>query len=216
MIIHQIHDLILEDRQISANSIAQQLGISRERVGSSFMEIWTCGSSLCNGFWNAWTWIKNVNSANRLSKIWNFFSAIEMISCRDWWSWTKPGCITMTWRYSNNQWGGSIAAHPTPENSKCKNPLEKFSPLFLGIRTASSSLIISTKGPNYQRRVLLISAWCLDHPPYSLDLALSDYHLFPGLKKQLKGHHFLSNIEVIAATETWLDGKPSEFFLNGL
>jgi hypothetical protein len=28
---------------------------------------------------------------------------------------------------------------------------------------------------------------CLDHPPYSPDLALSDYHLFRGLKKQLKG-----------------------------
>jgi plasmid maintenance system antidote protein VapI len=33
-IIDQIHELILEDRRISANSIAQQLGISRERVGS--------------------------------------------------------------------------------------------------------------------------------------------------------------------------------------
>jgi len=40
----------------------------------------------------------------------------------------------------------------------------------------------------------------LDHPPYSLDLALSDYHLFPGLKKQLKGHLFLSEAEVIAAS----------------
>jgi hypothetical protein len=28
---------------------------------------------------------------------------------------------------------------------------------------------------------------CLDDPPYSPDLALSDYRLFPGLKKQLKG-----------------------------
>jgi hypothetical protein len=27
----------------------------------------------------------------------------------------------------------------------------------------------------------------LDHPPYSPDLAPSDYHQFPGLKKQLKG-----------------------------
>jgi hypothetical protein len=43
-----------------------------------------------------------------------------------------------------------------------------------------------------------------------------DYHLFPGLKKQLKGHHFLSDAEVIAATEFWLDGQPSEFFLSGL
>jgi len=33
-IIDEIHDLILEDRRISARSIAEQLGISRERVGS--------------------------------------------------------------------------------------------------------------------------------------------------------------------------------------
>jgi len=57
---------------------------------------------------------------------------------------------------------------------------------------------------------------CLDHPPYSLNLAPSDHHLFPGLKKQLKGHHFSFNAEVIAAAETWLDGQPSEFFLSGL
>ena len=57
---------------------------------------------------------------------------------------------------------------------------------------------------------------CLDHPPYSPDLALSDYHLLPGLKKQLTGCHFLSDVEVTAAAETWLDGQPSEFFLSGL
>jgi len=32
--IDQIHELILEDRRISAKSIAEQLGISRGRVGS--------------------------------------------------------------------------------------------------------------------------------------------------------------------------------------
>ena len=56
----------------------------------------------------------------------------------------------------------------------------------------------------------------LNHPPYSPDLAPSDYHLFPGLKKQLKGRHFSSDVEVIAAAETWLDGQPSEYFLSGL
>ena len=35
-------------------------------------------------------------------------------------------------------------------------------------------------------------------------------------KKQLKGRHFSSDTEVIAATDTWLDGQPSEFFLSGL
>jgi histone-lysine N-methyltransferase SETMAR len=53
----------------------------------------------------------------------------------------------------------------------------------------------------------------LDHPPYSPDLAPSDYHLFPGLKKkQLKGCYFTSDKEVITAAETWLDGQYSEFF----
>jgi histone-lysine N-methyltransferase SETMAR len=57
---------------------------------------------------------------------------------------------------------------------------------------------------------------CLDHPPYFPDLALSDYHLFPGLKKQMKVRHFSSDAEVIAAAEIWLDGQLSEFFLSGL
>ena len=122
---------------------------------------------------------------------------------------------------------------------------------------ASSSL--SSKGPNYQCGVLLISAGaieghfggktpqqvtkgvlflhdnnpahralatqkklaylgfqCLDRPPYSPDLALLDYHLYPGLKKQLKGRHFSSDAAIIATFETWLDRQPSEFFLSGL
>jgi hypothetical protein len=118
---------------------------------------------------------------------------------------------------------------------------------------------LSSKGPNYQRGVLLISDGaieghfegktprkftkgalflhdnapahralatqkkmaflgfqCLDHPPYSLDLAPSDYHLFPGLKKQLKVRRFSSDAEVSAAAETWLDRQLPELFLNGV
>jgi len=37
-IVDQIHELILEERRISAKSIAEQLGISRERVGSIMHE----------------------------------------------------------------------------------------------------------------------------------------------------------------------------------
>jgi len=37
-IIDQIHELILEDRLISAKSVAEQLGISHERVGSIIHE----------------------------------------------------------------------------------------------------------------------------------------------------------------------------------
>jgi len=63
-----------------------------------------------------------------------------------------------------------------------------------------------------QKKLASLGFHCLDHPSYSPDLAPSDYHLFPGLKKQLKGRHFSSDVEVSAATETWLDGQSSEFF----
>ena len=67
-----------------------------------------------------------------------------------------------------------------------------------------------------QKKLAYLGFHSINQPPYSLDLAPSDYHLFPGLKNQLKGHHFSSHAEVIAAVETWLDRQPSEFFLSGL
>jgi histone-lysine N-methyltransferase SETMAR len=63
-----------------------------------------------------------------------------------------------------------------------------------------------------QKKLAYLGFHCLDHPPYSPDLAPSDYHLFPRLKKQWKVRHFSSYAEVIAAAETWLDGQTSEFF----
>jgi len=44
-----------------------------------------------------------------------------------------------------------------------------------------------------QKKLAYLGFQCLDHPPFSPDLAPSDYHLFPGLKKQLKGRHFSSD-----------------------
>ena len=63
-----------------------------------------------------------------------------------------------------------------------------------------------------QKNLAYLGFQYLDHPPYSPDLPPSDYHLFPGLKKnQLKCRHFSSDAEVIAAAETWLNGQHSEF-----
>jgi len=63
-----------------------------------------------------------------------------------------------------------------------------------------------------QKKLAYLGFQCLAHPPCSPDLAPSDYHLHPGLTKQLIGRHFLSDAEVIAAAETWLDGQTSDFF----
>jgi histone-lysine N-methyltransferase SETMAR len=55
----------------------------------------------------------------------------------------------------------------------------------------------------------------IDHPPYSPDLAPSDYYLFPKLKKHLKGAKFSTNNEVICTVVNWLQTK-IPFFLKGL
>jgi len=126
-------------------------------LGPSFMKIWTCGSSLQSGSRNTRIWIKNFNGASRLSNFWNFFGAIQIISCRDWWPRTKPGYMTMTQKQINNQWSGGIVAHPTPKNSECKNLLKSSRLNFLGSRWHPSHWL-SSKGLNYQCRVLLIVA----------------------------------------------------------
>jgi len=63
-----------------------------------------------------------------------------------------------------------------------------------------------------QKKLAYLGFRCLNQPPYSPDLAPSEYHLFPGPKKQLKVRHFSSDAEAIAATETCLDGQTSDFF----
>jgi len=65
-----------------------------------------------------------------------------------------------------------------------------------------------------QMKLAYLGFQYLDHSPYSLDLAPSDYHLFPGLKKTIESSLFFSppDAKVIAAAETWLDGQRSEFF----
>jgi histone-lysine N-methyltransferase SETMAR len=63
-----------------------------------------------------------------------------------------------------------------------------------------------------QKTLAYLGLQLLDHPPYSPDLATSDYRLLPGLKKEFKGRHFSSDNEVISAAKTCLDGQASEFF----
>ena len=87
----------------------------------------------------------------------SFFCAIQMISCRDWWSWTIPGYITMTRRQSNNQWSGGIVAYHTPNIPSAKFRW-KCSRLDILVSRRRPPHWLSSKGPNYQRGVLLISS----------------------------------------------------------
>ena len=83
-IIDQIHELILEDRRISAKSIAEQLGISHEQVGSIIHEDLDTRKLSAK-------WVQKCLNADQkppVPVIWATFGifsgAIQMISCRDW------------------------------------------------------------------------------------------------------------------------------------
>ena len=56
----------------------------------------------------------------------------------------------------------------------------------------------------------------LSHPPYSPDLALSDFHFFPHLKRDLKGTHFTKDDEVKQAMTSWIKQRTPEFFIDGM
>jgi histone-lysine N-methyltransferase SETMAR len=55
----------------------------------------------------------------------------------------------------------------------------------------------------------------LNHPPYSPDLAPSDYFLFSKLKSNLRGKKFTSDEEVISAVLNHFKDKNSEYFFSG-
>jgi hypothetical protein len=63
-----------------------------------------------------------------------------------------------------------------------------------------------------QEKLAYLGFHYLDHRPYFPDLTMSDYHLFPGLNKQLNVRHFSSDADFIASAETWFDGQISEIF----
>jgi len=115
-------------------------------LGPSFMKIWTCGSSPRSGSRNAWTRIKNIDCASRLSNFWNFFSAIQIIP-----SWL----VTMdeTWLY-----------HYEPETKQqsmewrhsCSPRPKKF---WVQKSTASSSLIIFQRAKLSMQSITHL-CWC--------------------------------------------------------
>ena len=53
-------------------------------------------------------------------------------------------------------------------------------------------------------------------PPYSPDLALSDYHLFGPIKEALRSHRFTSDQEVKEAVNAWLAAQPKTLFSEGI
>jgi len=83
-IIDQIHQLILEDRRISAKSIAEQMGISRVWVGSIIHE--DLDMRKLSAMWvpKCLTADQKRQWCQSSEQFWIFFGAIQMISYCEW------------------------------------------------------------------------------------------------------------------------------------
>jgi len=56
----------------------------------------------------------------------------------------------------------------------------------------------------------------LPHPPYSPDLAPSDFYLFPLLKEHLRGGRYESDDDVIQSVEDFLYEQDELFYQTGI
>lgn len=67
------------------------------------------------------------------------------------------------------------------------------------------------------RRKLLRFGWdILPHPPYSPDIAPSDYHLFRSLQNHLNGKRFKSLNDVKSELDKFFAAKPKSFYRHGI
>ena len=56
----------------------------------------------------------------------------------------------------------------------------------------------------------------LSHPPYSPDLAPSDFHLFRYSKESLRGRAFEDDEADTMAVNEWIEERHQNFFLEGV
>jgi len=67
-----------------------------------------------------------------------------------------------------------------------------------------------------QKKLAYLGIQYFDHPPYSPDLAPSDYHLFPELKKAIENSPFFVRRGGHCCRGDRLDGQSSDFFFEWL
>ena len=56
----------------------------------------------------------------------------------------------------------------------------------------------------------------IQHPSYSPDVTLSDFRLFPKLKKAIFGTHFQSDDDIVHTVKGFLDRQGKDFFKCGI
>ena len=82
-------------------------------------------------------------------------------------------------------------------------------------------LLLQDTAPAHRSQVVMTAATecgfeILSHPPYSPDMALSDFYLFPKLKSHLRGTQYGSNECVIEAVNEYLGDQEKALYFEGI
>ena len=88
-------------------------------------------------------------------------------------------------------------------------------------RSASPILLMHDNARSHTARTTIdaletLKFEVLFHPPYSPDLAPSDSHFFPHLKRDLSWTHFTSNDELKQTVTSWIKQRTPEFLIDGM
>ena len=157
-IIDQIHQLILEDRRISAKSIAEQLDISRERVGSIIHEDLDMRKLSAK-------WVPKCLNRDQICQRCQSEQHLEFFRRNPNDFLSRLVSMDETWLHHYDpetkqqsmelEYNGSAL----PKTFEWKNSLENFSPPFFGIKTTFSSLTIFQKTKLSTRSITHL-CWC--------------------------------------------------------
>ena len=168
-IVDQIQKLILEDRWISAKSIAEQLDISHEQAGLIIYE--------------------DLDRQHSSSPCLKKFQVQKS---------TGKVLASIFWDQDNILLNDFLPKGQTINAEYYSSLLVQLKDILKEKRhgkVTKGVLFFHDNGPDHralatQKKLAYLGFQCLDNPPYSPDLATLDYHLFPGLKKTIERSPF--------------------------
>ena len=115
---------------------------------------------------------------------------------------------------------GSIVTSATYSNLLRENLKPAIRQKRRGFMTTGVCLLHDNAKPNTATATVstIEEMWfeCIPHPPYSPDLAPSDFHVFSPLKDALSGTRFRNNDEVRSAVREWLRTRLKKLFSRGI
>ncbi|GBP85635.1 Mariner Mos1 transposase [Eumeta japonica] len=204
--VRKIEKLVLADRRIKLWQIAEELQISKERVGEIIHE--HMNMRKISARWSPCNGRKRRKAAEEIqgSKV-----GIEAYGDNFW---DSEGVLLIDYLPTGTTMNGQYYANLLAQAREVVIQKRR-GKLLRGVLFLQDNASVHTA--RVSRQALKDTGFSeIDHPPYSPDLAPSDYFLFSNLKKELRGRRFVDDNQMKMTVESHFDCKEKEYFLGGL